>query len=32
VVNALAQHVREWCGQPSFHDDFTVVLLRRLET
>ena len=32
VVNSLAQHVREWCGQPSFHDDFTVVLLRRLET
>ena len=32
VVNALAQHVREWCGQPSFHDDFTVVLLKRLET
>jgi phosphoserine phosphatase RsbU/P len=30
LVNALAQHVREWCDQPSFHDDFTVVLLRRL--
>jgi serine phosphatase RsbU (regulator of sigma subunit)/pSer/pThr/pTyr-binding forkhead associated (FHA) protein len=30
LVNALAQHVRQWCGQPSFHDDFTVVLLRRL--
>ncbi|MBV9760622.1 MAG: SpoIIE family protein phosphatase [Acidobacteriaceae bacterium] len=30
TVNALAQHVREWCAQPSFHDDFTVVLLRRL--
>lgn len=32
VVNGLAQHVREWCGQPAFHDDFTVVLLRRLAT
>jgi serine phosphatase RsbU (regulator of sigma subunit)/pSer/pThr/pTyr-binding forkhead associated (FHA) protein len=30
VVEALAQHVREWCGEPSFHDDFTVLLLRRL--
>jgi len=30
VVNALAEHVRQWCGLPSFHDDFTVVLLRRL--
>jgi phosphoserine phosphatase RsbU/P len=32
LVNALAEHVRQWCGQPSFHDDFTVVLLRRLAT
>lgn len=30
LVNTLVQHVREWCGSPSFHDDFTVVLLRRL--
>jgi sigma-B regulation protein RsbU (phosphoserine phosphatase) len=32
VVSDLVQHVRQWCGQPSFHDDFTVVLLRRVET
>jgi phosphoserine phosphatase RsbU/P len=32
LVTALVDHVRDWCRQPSFHDDFTVVLLRRLET
>jgi phosphoserine phosphatase RsbU/P len=30
VVKALVEHVRQWCGEPSFHDDFTVVLVRRL--
>lgn len=30
LVKALVQHVREWSGEPSFHDDFTVVLARRL--
>lgn len=29
LVKALVQHVREWSGEPSFHDDFTVVLARR---
>lgn len=32
LVAALAEHVRDWCRQPSFYDDFTVVLLRRLAT
>ena len=32
LVSGLVQHVREWCGRPSLHDDFTVVLLRRLRT
>jgi phosphoserine phosphatase RsbU/P len=31
VVTELVDHVRRWCCGPSFHDDFTVVLLRRLE-
>lgn len=30
LVKALAQHVRTWSGEPAFHDDFTVVLARRL--
>jgi sigma-B regulation protein RsbU (phosphoserine phosphatase) len=30
LVTALVDHVRTWCGRLSFHDDFTVVLLRRL--
>ncbi len=29
VVKNLAQHVRSWCGNPAFADDFTVVLVRR---
>lgn len=29
LVRALAEHVRVWCGSPSFADDFTIVLLRR---
>jgi hypothetical protein len=32
LVTELVDHVRSWCCGPSFHDDFTVVLLRRLET
>lgn len=30
LVKTLVQHVREWSGEPSFHDDFTVVLARRI--
>lgn len=29
IVNALAQHVRNWCGNASFADDFTILLVRR---
>ena len=29
VVERLAHHVRGWCGNSSFADDFTVVLVRR---
>jgi len=29
IVHALAQHVRDWSGNASFSDDFTVVLLKR---
>lgn len=29
IVKRLAQHVREWCGNSSFADDFTVLLVRR---
>jgi len=29
IVNALADHVRGWCGNSSFADDFTIVLVRR---
>lgn len=32
LVKALIEYVRDWCCQPSFHDDFTVVLLQRLRT
>ena len=30
TADALVRHVRGWSGTPSFADDFTVVLLRRL--
>ncbi len=30
LVKMLVQHVREWSGEPSFQDDFTVVLARRI--
>ena len=29
TVNILVEHVRDWCGNTSFADDFTVVLIRR---
>ncbi|MBV9611846.1 MAG: SpoIIE family protein phosphatase, partial [Acidobacteriaceae bacterium] len=29
IVNTLADHVRSWCGNSSFADDFTIVLVRR---
>lgn len=29
VVERLAHHVRGWCGNSSFADDFTIVLVRR---
>ena len=29
MVNALAENVRNWCGNTSFADDFTVLLVRR---
>ncbi len=31
VTADLAKHVREWCGTSSFADDFTIVLVKRLE-
>jgi sigma-B regulation protein RsbU (phosphoserine phosphatase) len=30
AISQLAQHLREWSGQPSFADDFTMVLVRRV--
>ena len=30
TIAALANHVREWSGTTQFHDDFTVVLVKRL--
>ncbi len=29
ILKGLAGHVREWCGNSSFADDFTIVLVRR---
>jgi len=29
TISHLAQYLREWSGQPSFADDFTMVLVRR---
>lgn len=29
IIHGLAQHVRDWCGQSAFADDFTIVLVRR---
>jgi phosphoserine phosphatase RsbU/P len=29
TLKALVHHVRNWCGNASFADDFTTVLLRR---
>ena len=29
VIDRLAHHVRVWCGNSSFADDFTVLLIRR---
>jgi phosphoserine phosphatase RsbU/P len=30
AISQLAQHLREWSAQPSFADDFTMVLVRRV--
>jgi sigma-B regulation protein RsbU (phosphoserine phosphatase) len=29
IITELAQYVRQWCGSPSFTDDFTVLLVKR---
>jgi len=29
IITELAQYVRQWCGSPSFADDFTVLLVKR---
>jgi phosphoserine phosphatase RsbU/P len=30
IMQALIEHVRNWCGKTLFADDFTIVLVRRL--
>ncbi len=29
IIHSLARHVRLWCDNAAFHDDFTIVLVRR---